>query len=185
MWVGRVGKTGVRYSYRNKAQGWISGSYGCLSGKSKRRSKDDSFACQAHLCKSWKLGGKGRVSLTGFIDPCHKGRWGLPKHSYLRSSPLPLGLKSTLCSEQGFPLQSKIFDSLPEGNIQHIQTIKKKYKFNLQNFLGMWSLLLFLILNQPISVYNFHYVLSLLNQCPFKTILCQLIISFYHAVDAF
>lgn len=129
-WVGRVGKAGVGHSYRNKAKGWTSLCDGYLWTKSKRRSRVNSFACQAHLCMVCRLWGRGWVSLPRFTGLCHVGMWGLPQHIYLGSFPPLLGLKSTLCSEQGFPLRPNIFVSLSEGDNQHIQTTIEKSRFN-------------------------------------------------------
>lgn len=97
-----MGKTGAGHSYRNKAKGCISGSDGYLSRKSKRRSRNNSFACQVHLCKVPKLLGRGWVSLARFTDLCRVCMWGLPKHIYLESLPLLLGLKSTLVLNRVF-----------------------------------------------------------------------------------
>lgn len=95
------------------------------------------------VCRLW---GRRWVSLPRFTGLGHVGMWGLPKHIYLGSFPLLLGPKSTLCSEQGFPLRPNIFVSLSEGDNQHIQTIIEKSRLN-YNCPDMWGLLLSPILS--------------------------------------
>lgn len=130
--MGRVGKTGVGHSYRNKAKGWISGSDGYLSRKSKRRSRDNSFACQVHLCKVPKLWGRGWVSFSRFTDLCHVCLWGLPKHIYLGSFYHFCWVLKVPLFWTGLSTAVQHFCFIIRETNQNVQTIRDKSGFNLQ-----------------------------------------------------
>lgn len=175
MWVRRMGKTGVGHSYRNKAEGLISGSDGCLLGKSKRRSLDNSFACQVQVHKGWRLAWERRwVSLARFTESLSC------EHVGTSQTHLP-GKFSTSAESSTYPVFWTCLSTLVQyfcftirrKQSTHANHQRENKQVYLKNCLDIWGLLLSPIFKQPFLTYNFYYIPSFLSQYFFLKILAN------------